>query len=75
MKHTRLLIATGGPPVIGSAVDIAEELEALSEKGVDGILCSWFDFDDGLHRLIGEVFPLLEARGLREAFHAAAAAS
>ena len=75
MKHTRLLIATGGTPVIGSAADIAEQLEALSEKGVDGILCSWFDFDDGLHRLIGEVFPLLEARGLREPFHAAAAAS
>jgi FMNH2-dependent dimethyl sulfone monooxygenase len=69
IKHTRLFVATGGTPVIGSAADIADQLEALSEKGVDGILCSWFDFDDGLSRLVGEVFPLLEKRGLRESFH------
>jgi dimethylsulfone monooxygenase len=71
IKHTRLLVAVGGTPVIGSAADIADQLEALSEKGVDGILCSWFDFEEGLNRLIGEVFPLLEKRGLREPFHAA----
>jgi len=31
-------------------------------------MCSWFDFDEGRHRLIGEVFPLIEKRGLREPF-------
>ena len=67
-KIDRLVHAMGGRPVVGSAVDIADELEALSEKGVDGILLSWFDFDDGLKRFIGEVMPLLEQRGLRQPF-------
>jgi FMNH2-dependent dimethyl sulfone monooxygenase len=68
VKYSRLVVAAGGEPVLGSASEIADQLEALSEKGVDGILCAWFDFEDGLNRLIGDVFPLLEQRGLRKAF-------
>ena len=67
-KIERLVHAMGGRPVVGSAVDIADELEQLSERGVDGILLSWFDFDDGLNRFIGDVMPLLEQRGLRQPF-------
>ena len=67
-KIERLVHAMGGRPVAGSAVDIADELEALSERGVDGILLSWFDFDDGMNRFIGDVMPLLEQRGLRQPF-------
>ena len=67
-KIERLVHAMGGRPVAGSAVDIADALEGLSEKGVDGVLLSWFDFDDGLNRFIGDVMPLLEQRGLREPF-------
>jgi alkanesulfonate monooxygenase SsuD/methylene tetrahydromethanopterin reductase-like flavin-dependent oxidoreductase (luciferase family) len=67
-KIERLVHAMGGRPVAGSAVDIADELERLSERGVDGILLSWFDFDDGLNRFIGDVMPLLEQRGLRQPF-------
>lgn len=69
-KYTRLVVAAGGAPFIGSATEIADQLEVLSEKGVDGVLCAWFDFDDGMNRLIGEVFPILEKRGLREPFQA-----
>ena len=67
-KIERLVHAMGGKPVAGSAVDIADELQALSERGVDGILLSWFDFDDGMNRFIGDVMPLLEQRGLRQPF-------
>jgi alkanesulfonate monooxygenase SsuD/methylene tetrahydromethanopterin reductase-like flavin-dependent oxidoreductase (luciferase family) len=68
VRLTRRMFATGGAPLIGSAQDIADQIEALSEKGVDGILSAWFDFEDGLPRLIDEVFPKLEQRGLRKAF-------
>lgn len=68
VKLTRLMFATGGVPILGSARDIADQIEALSEKGLDGILSAWTDFDDGLPRFIGEVFPLLEQRGLRKPF-------
>jgi len=70
-KIERLVHAMGGRPVAGSAVDIADELQALSERGVDGILLSWFDFDDGMNRFIGDVMPLLEQRGLRQPFQPA----
>ena len=68
VRLTRRMFATGGAPLIGTAQDIADQIEALSENGVDGILSAWFDFEDGLPRLIDEVFPKLEQRGLRKAF-------
>lgn len=66
--YPRLIVATGGMPICGGPADIADQLEALNEKGVDGILISWFDFEDGIERFSNEVLPLLEARGLREPF-------
>jgi FMNH2-dependent dimethyl sulfone monooxygenase len=68
VRLSRLTIAAGGAPLMGSAKDIADGLEALHEKGVDGILTFWFDFDDGMARFSEGVMPLLEARGLREPF-------
>jgi FMNH2-dependent dimethyl sulfone monooxygenase len=65
---SRLQIAAGGNPMVGSAIDIADQITALSELGIDGILLSWFDFDDGVKRFAEEVMPLLEKRGLREPF-------
>lgn len=64
----RILTAMGGTPFVGSPVDIADQLEGLAEKGIDGVLLSWFDFADGIKRLNEEVLPLLEQRGLREPF-------
>jgi alkanesulfonate monooxygenase SsuD/methylene tetrahydromethanopterin reductase-like flavin-dependent oxidoreductase (luciferase family) len=67
-RFERIVHTMGGRPVVGSAVDIANELEELSARGVDGILFSWFDFDDGLNRFMADVMPLLEQRGLRQKF-------
>jgi FMNH2-dependent dimethyl sulfone monooxygenase len=64
----RILSTMGGTPIIGDAAEVADELEAWQEKGIDGVLLSWFDFDDGIKRLNEEVLPLLEKRGLREPF-------
>ena len=68
MKYTRRTVAIGGEPIIGSPTEVADQLSALSERGVDGVLCAWFDFDDGISRLVEDVFPILEKRGLRESF-------
>ena len=67
-QFSRRTIALGGEPVLGSATDIADQLEALSDKGVDGILISWANFDDGMARFTQEVLPMLEKRGLRAPF-------
>ena len=68
VRLSRLTLATGGTPLLGSAAEVADGLEALQERGVDGILTVWFDFDDGMARFSEGVMPLLEARGLREPF-------
>jgi FMNH2-dependent dimethyl sulfone monooxygenase len=73
-RFSRLTVAVGGTPIVGDATDVADEITALSELGVDGILISWFDFDDGLKRFTEGVLPLLEKRGLREPFEGAPAA-
>jgi FMNH2-dependent dimethyl sulfone monooxygenase len=68
MNFSRLNVAMGGMPVAGSAGDIADYLEALSEIGIDGMMAAWIDFDDGVTRFNEEVLPLLEKRGLRQKF-------
>ena len=67
-KVPRQVVATGGGALIGSARDIADQFEALHEKGIDGMLCGWTDYDEGVTRFVEDVLPLLEQRGLREPF-------
>jgi alkanesulfonate monooxygenase SsuD/methylene tetrahydromethanopterin reductase-like flavin-dependent oxidoreductase (luciferase family) len=71
-RFARLVIAVGGNPIVGTAADVADQFEALSELGIDGILLSWFDFEDGLKRFNEGVMPLLEQRGLRQPFRTTA---
>ena len=75
VKLARRTIAIGGHPILGTARDIADQLEQLSERGVDGVLSAWFDFEVGLTRFCDEVLPLLEQRGLREPFNPQAPAA
>ncbi len=63
----RLAAAAGGQLLVGTAKDIADGLEALSDIGIDGCLLAWNNFSDGLERF-AEVLPELETRGLREPF-------
>ena len=57
-----------GYPLVGDAGRIVEELEAMSEAGIDGVLMTWVDPVDGLERFNAEAMPLLEAKGLRHPF-------
>ena len=71
-KFNRVDVSCGGPPVVGTAQDVADKLAEVSERGIDGVLLSWFDFDDGLTRFTEEVVPLLEKAGLRDPFTSSA---
>jgi FMNH2-dependent dimethyl sulfone monooxygenase len=61
-----------GPPVIGSAEGIAEQLAAISRVGIDGVIMTWPDYIDGVRRFNKDVLPLLERAGLRKPFRPAA---
>ena len=69
----RFAAGGGGNILVGTAERIAEQLHALNDAGLDGVLFTWVDFADGLQRFTRDVMPLLERRGLRAPFAAAAA--
>ena len=58
----------GGYPLVGAPEDIVEELERLSDMGVDGLLLSWVDYLGECRQWIEEVMPLMEAAGQRRPF-------
>ncbi|WP_149535360.1 LLM class flavin-dependent oxidoreductase [Siccirubricoccus phaeus] len=64
----RFAAGAGGSILLGTAAEIAAQLQGYAEAGLDGALLTWVDFADGLRRFTAEVMPLLEARGLRQAF-------
>ncbi|WP_137391560.1 LLM class flavin-dependent oxidoreductase [Rhodoligotrophos defluvii] len=66
----RFAAGAGGNILVGTADDIANQLHTFADAGLDGVLCTWVDFIDGLNRLIRDVLPILESRGLRQPFGA-----
>lgn len=56
-----------GYPIVGTPSQVADEIHALSEAGVDGLCVTWFNYEAGMPYFIREVLPLLEKRGLRQA--------
>jgi alkanesulfonate monooxygenase SsuD/methylene tetrahydromethanopterin reductase-like flavin-dependent oxidoreductase (luciferase family) len=57
-----------GYPLVGTPAQIADEIEKLSNMGLDGTLLNWPRYEEGLARFIAEVLPLLERKGLRKKF-------
>ncbi|HKV04799.1 MAG TPA: LLM class flavin-dependent oxidoreductase [Candidatus Acidoferrales bacterium] len=69
LAFMRTRMARGaGHPVVGTAQRIAEELDAISKAGIDGVIMTWTDYIDGLKRFNRDVLPLLEQAGLRKPF-------
>jgi alkanesulfonate monooxygenase SsuD/methylene tetrahydromethanopterin reductase-like flavin-dependent oxidoreductase (luciferase family) len=69
--RAKFAAGSGGPVLIGTAADIADQMAELNADGLDGILLTWPDFLDGTKRLVDPttgVLRELEARGLREPF-------
>ncbi|HXW61327.1 MAG TPA: LLM class flavin-dependent oxidoreductase [Candidatus Acidoferrales bacterium] len=69
LAFMRKRMATGaGYPLVGDAEKIADELEAISRAGIDGVIMTWVDYIDGVKRFARDVLPLLEQAGLRKPF-------
>lgn len=67
MREFRIRFAAGagGNILLGTADDIADQLQVFNQAGLDGVLCTWVDFHDGIARFTRDVMPILESRGLR----------
>ena len=56
-----------GYPIVGTPRQVADEIHALCEAGIDGLCLTWFNYEAGMPYFIREVLPLLEKSGLRQA--------
>lgn len=73
LAFMRARMAVGaGYPLVGTAQKIADELQIISDAGVDGVIMTWVDAIDGLQKFTRDVLPLLEQAGLRQRFTNAA---
>lgn len=61
----RFVTSGGGYPIVGTPEQVAQELIAISEAGLDGMVFGFLDHTDGLTRLERDVIPLLRDDGLR----------
>jgi len=69
----RFLAGWGGLPLVGTPEQIVDKLSQVSAIGIDGMVLSWVNYDEGLEQWGREVMPLLEQEGLRKPFAGAAA--
>ncbi len=60
--------AMGGSGYIlkGNKNQVADQILKLSQAGLDGILLTWVDFQNGIRRFNRDVIPLLKEAGLRQ---------
>jgi alkanesulfonate monooxygenase SsuD/methylene tetrahydromethanopterin reductase-like flavin-dependent oxidoreductase (luciferase family) len=63
----RLKAGHGGYELVGTADKITAQLDKLSKGGIDGVLLSWFSYEDGVKNWIKDVKPRLVQAGLRSA--------
>ena len=56
----------GGYPLIGTPEQVVDQMQRLSDIGVDGILISWLDYIPECEHWIEHVLPLMEQAGLRK---------
>jgi FMNH2-dependent dimethyl sulfone monooxygenase len=57
----------GGLPLIGTSERIMQTLEQVVSAGIEGVLLTWFDYEQGLDRWVREMLPLMEQAGMRKA--------
>ena len=60
-----MMAGYSGFPVVGTAVEIADFLQAMHDCGLAGATLSWPDYGAGLAQLERSLLPELESRGLR----------
>jgi alkanesulfonate monooxygenase SsuD/methylene tetrahydromethanopterin reductase-like flavin-dependent oxidoreductase (luciferase family) len=62
----RMSVGMGGFPLIGTPDDIAQRLIGVANAGLDGMLLTWPNAEDGIPRFLKDVLPRLEAAGVRK---------
>ncbi|MFC5952875.1 LLM class flavin-dependent oxidoreductase [Pseudonocardia lutea] len=69
LKHrARTLAAFGAQQLIGTPDSIAKAMVEVCEAGVDGLVCQWIDYEEGLDTFTEHVLPRLERAGVRKPF-------
>jgi dimethylsulfone monooxygenase len=61
----RFIAGWGGYPIVGTPEQVADELGALTETGMEGMICSLIDYNEELKYFGDNVIPLLKEAGLR----------
>jgi FMNH2-dependent dimethyl sulfone monooxygenase len=61
----RFIAGWGGYPLVGSPEQIVDQMLALSEIGIEGIILSWLDYNEEIEYFGRRVLPLMEQAGLR----------
>jgi len=55
----------GGVPMVGTADQVADILILLQSAGINGMLMTFLDYDEGLLEVAESIIPRLEQAGLR----------
>lgn len=61
----RFIAGWSGYPLIGTKEQIVDGLQKLSDMGLDGVLLSWPQYEDGMREFQRITYPLLAQAGLR----------
>lgn len=61
----RFKAGAGGFPLVGTADTIVDRLSMLADAGLNGVLLTWVDYEDGMSRWVRDVMPRMEQAGLR----------
>jgi alkanesulfonate monooxygenase SsuD/methylene tetrahydromethanopterin reductase-like flavin-dependent oxidoreductase (luciferase family) len=61
----RFITGWGGYPIVGTPEQVADELVAISEAGISGMLLNFLNYYEELAEFGEKVLPLLEAEGVR----------
>jgi dimethylsulfone monooxygenase len=64
----RMSTGMGGFPLSGTASDIAERIIGVANAGLDGLLLTWPNAEDGIPRFVRDVLPRLEEANLRKPY-------
>jgi FMNH2-dependent dimethyl sulfone monooxygenase len=65
----------GSLPLVGTPEQIVESMLELSDNGLDGLVLSWVNFDEGLEQMEDLILPLMVQANLRDATVGAAPSS
>jgi FMNH2-dependent dimethyl sulfone monooxygenase len=62
----RFILGWGGYPIIGTPEQVVDELQTLSDAGMDGVILGFLDYHEEMAYFEKNVMPLLKQAGLRQ---------